>query len=204
MPPGHIPLAIYADSVDLGKADQSFYMITASDLQSDKGGERIPICVIHGAYFFASETKAAVWDFVALDLTRCVEERRAKVVQIKGDMQEFVSTHGLPSWSRNERCCFFCDANKQNRFSPEMPCRQVTDEEYLQEVAQLGFPKCPLSKASPMQHYPGFTLKMFVCDWMHTADLGVTQEFVAVAVDSLISEGYVEIKSSKLNRSECE
>ena len=38
---------------------------------------------------------------------------------------------------------------------------------------------------------------MFVYDWIHKPDLGVKEEFAALAVANLISEGYVGIKSPR-------
>ena len=134
------------------------------------------------------------------DLNKCFAgapggHNSLQVVEIRGDMLEFIQNHGFCHYGGKKFCCFFCDASPDARYALDMigKWHETSDQEYRDWVLNVGARNNRHRFPSPFATYALFTLKMYTVDWMHTVDLGLCHYYISLAVDYLLRQGWPEI-----------
>ena len=100
------------------------------------------------------------------------------LVQVKGDWQAFKQIFQLTSWREAVGCCFRCNIkNSQieqcgSAASWKLPANRLSHLDNMERIWRRG---------QPINHFwgiPFFTCEQVYIDWLHTADLGVSQLFL--------------------------
>ena len=132
--PRTIPLAVYSDGVaGSTQNDPGFYMMTMTDLRT---GKKAPIAAAQKKWCYGTyNTLNAIWTAVVQNLNECLLlERPVQLVEVRGDLQEYVIFHGHPHYGRTNRVCMFCDCDDSNRFDEEMKWTTTDTKGYLKET----------------------------------------------------------------------
>lgn len=101
---------------------------------------------------------------------------RALLVELRGDWAFYKQVLRLPGWSENKGCCWHCQATPQSIRDVGQDAvwrtQELTHWALLQRILEQGL------QISPVFSAPGFKSQCIQIDWMHTADLGVSSDFL--------------------------
>ena len=99
------------------------------------------------------------------------------LVQVKGDWACYKQIFQLTGWKESIGCCFRCNITNHRihecgaAVSWKQPMSRLTHVDNMARIWQKG---------QPINHFwgiPFFTCEQVYIDWLHTADLGVSQAF---------------------------
>ena len=101
---------------------------------------------------------------------------RGLLVEIRGDWKCLKEVFRLPGWQEKRGCCWRCTANHETRriCSADAPWRtqRLGHWDMIARWDREGVTPSPIVAA------PFFDLSLFVLDWLHVMDLGVTCDFL--------------------------
>ena len=101
---------------------------------------------------------------------------KAVLVQVRGDWAFYKGVFNFPAWS-NEMCCWLCRATKGkgSRFDIRL-CSDTASWRYARyKPGEFELMLANAQKLSPLFKSPGLEIAHFMIDWLHCADLGVSQ-----------------------------
>jgi len=165
---------------------------------------RIPLCGISKRFLLQHETidgilSVLLWSFRALARGAHPSARhdgsewgpgeahRAKMsdrpvgvkgflVELRGDWAWFKTVLRLPAWNESRGCCWLCRATPADirSIDENAPWRsqRLSHWDLVSRMRAQGL------SMSPLFSCPGFRSDCIQIDWLHTADLGVTSDFL--------------------------
>lgn len=102
---------------------------------------------------------------------------RGLLLEIRGDWKCMAEVFRLPSWHERDMCCWKCTANHVTRRDCTLQAQwrreRVSHWDMLERWMRKGIQPCSIVGA------PFFHVNLFVHDWLHVMDLGVTCDFLA-------------------------
>ena len=102
---------------------------------------------------------------------------RGLLLEIRGDWKCMAEVFRLPSWHERDMCCWKCTANHVTRRDCSLQAHwrreRLNHWDMMERWMRKGIEPCTIVGA------PFFDVKLFVHDWLHVMDLGVTCDFLA-------------------------
>ena len=163
---------------------------------------RLPITCINKKYFLRSgKTRDALfkviawsfqcmlqgrfperfWDGSSLDKKRMRKANQSLLghgilLEIRGDWACYKSSFRMPGWNSNRNCCFVCQATPATL--REVGPGAAWRGKFWDHDALLTDMLETWGRYSPIFEAPFSSIKILCIDWLHTADLGVAQDFL--------------------------
>ncbi len=101
---------------------------------------------------------------------------RAVLCEFRGDWAWYKSVLRLPAWNEKAGCCWRCTATPADirdcSSNAAWRTQELSHWQLLERIRRQG------NEISPIFGAPGFRSTCIQVDWMHVADLGVSQDFL--------------------------
>ena len=100
-------------------------------------------------------------------------ERKAILVEIKGDWELYADVLHLPRWNDKEGICFLCKATKEHLPFSGLNAEWRQSDMRLNHTELVQRLMATKESLSPMWQWPLFNQACIKIDWLHAADQGV-------------------------------
>ena len=145
---------------------------------SDPASPRFLFCVVPKSSCAGRQTYEDILSEFAADMKRLAQPDmpyNACLIELRGDWAYYNAVFGFPSWS-SARICWKCAATQNGHCSfrdtganAHWRSTRQTGFEFLKQQAANGVPNSAIFAA------PGVKVEHVAIDWLHTADIGITQ-----------------------------
>ena len=107
---------------------------------------------------------------------------RGVLAEVRGDWKFMKDIFHLPGWNEQSGCCWRCNATPDDIRTVDAQAAWRQPENRLSHIDVLNRMLAKGEKPSPLMSAPHVTTDVFKIDWLHCADHGVTQGFLANAL----------------------
>ena len=110
------------------------------------------------------------------------------LVEVRGDWAAFKSTFRLPGWNDKEQSCYRCFANHQQNNIRDCSATATWRSLPMDHWQNLWRIKNKHGDIPPLFGAPGFRSSVFSIDWLHAADQGVSADFLANLMTTILAQ----------------
>jgi len=201
----YMPFGIWGDGVPCNwDRTQSLecFSLSLPGLQGTGANIRFPLAVINKKHCIKHDTfddimSVLVWSFqiCALGVYPSVDHQgnalqdkkrlklvgkdiglRAILAEVRGDWKFYKDTFRLPAWNEKKGCCWKCSCTPDQIRDPSSTAdwrtNRMTQWSFIRRLQES------VHGVSPILAAPHFHPDIFQIDWLHTADLGITANFL--------------------------